>query len=53
MRRSTDNLVALQFLAEILPVSLVLLGQLLADAGGGATLLPELPTGPNGSAHGH
>ncbi len=32
MRRSTDNLIALQFLAVILPVTLVLLGQLAADA---------------------
>ncbi len=32
MRRSTDNLIALQFLAVILPVTLVLLGQLTADA---------------------
>ena len=32
MRRSTDNLIALQFLAVILPVTLVLFGQLLADA---------------------
>jgi hypothetical protein len=53
MRRSTDNLVALQFLAAILPVSLVLFGQLVADAGGSATFVPALPTGPNGNAHGH
>ena len=32
MRRSTDNLIALQFLAVILPVTLVLFGQLVADA---------------------
>src|SRR5258705_5573799 len=32
MQRSTDKLVALQFLAVILPVTLVLLGQLTADA---------------------
>jgi hypothetical protein len=53
MRRSTDNLVALQFLAVILPVSLVLFGQLLADAGRSATFILELPTEPNGNAHGH
>ena len=32
MRRSTDNLIALQFLAVILPVLLVLCGQLIVDA---------------------
>lgn len=32
MQRTTDKLVALQFLAVILPVTLVLLGQLTADA---------------------
>jgi len=43
MRRSTDNLIALQFLAVILPVSLVLLGQLLGDARRATTLAESRP----------
>ena len=43
MRRSTDNLVALQFLAVILPVSLVLFGQLLADAHRATALAESRP----------
>jgi PAS domain S-box-containing protein len=43
MRRSTDNLVALQFLAVILPVSLVLFGQLVADARRATALAESRP----------
>ena len=43
MRRSTDNLIALQFLAVILPVSLVLFYQLLGDARRAATLADSRP----------
>ena len=43
MRRSTDNLIALQFLAVILPVTLVLFGQLLADARRATALAESRP----------
>ena len=43
MRRSTDNLVALQFLAVILPVTLVLFGQLLADSRRATALAESRP----------
>ena len=43
MRRTTDNLVALQFLAVILPVSLVLFGQLVADARRATALAESRP----------
>lgn len=43
MQRTTDKLVALQFLAVILPVTLVLLGQLTADARRAAALEQSRP----------
>jgi PAS domain S-box-containing protein len=43
MRRSTDNLIALQFLAVILPVSLVLFAQLLGDARRATALAESRP----------
>ena len=43
MKRSTDRLVALQFLAVILPVTLVLVGQLAADARRAAALESSRP----------
>ena len=43
MRRTTDNLIALQFLAVILPVTLVLLGQLAADGRRAAALESSRP----------
>ncbi|MGH8316106.1 MAG: hypothetical protein ACRETU_13260, partial [Steroidobacterales bacterium] len=43
MRRQTDRLIALQFLAVVLPVATVLLVQMVADARRAATLEHSRP----------
>ena len=43
MRRSTDSLIALQFLAVVVPIAFVLLAQMIADARRAATLEHSRP----------